>query len=570
MRGALKALSRRHAIVALIATIAWSATASFPSVALAGQRGSPDRQSGVSSSGSVAYAIPRSTPANGAEVVLARPLAPSDVALYRRIFADQHDGRMAQAAALESRLQSPLLIGQVEAQKYLGPYHVSTPAQLAAWLARYNGQPYTRRIRALLLSRLPRGAAPPPAALVSDVPSPPLVASGSSGSVRASSNPQAIQARHLFAQGDYGRAYRIAHEQMLATGKNSWLADYIAGLSAWQLHNLSGALPCFVAAAEAARGTAGEHAAGAFWAARTALRLRQPTTYLSWLNRAARSQTSFYGMLAGRLLGRGFERFGAAGALSEADVEAVEAQPEGKLAFALIQVGRPQEADAALRALWPSVQRNQAMARAVARVASRAGLMDVAIAFNAEAPSTIYSAARLPLPGLQPSGGFQVNPALMYALARTESGFNANAVSPVGARGLMQLMPTTAGSMARLSGVQGNLSDPAVSLALGQTYLQYLGNQHWVDGNLLDVLASYNAGPAAAVAWAQRYRHGGDPLIFMESIPNGQTRHFVREVLTESWIYADELGVTPDSLNALAEGHFPRLSHYQGTLLAAR
>ncbi|OYV71143.1 MAG: hypothetical protein B7Z67_01845 [Acidiphilium sp. 21-60-14] len=570
MRGALKTLSRRHAIVALIAMMAWSATAGTPSVALAGQRGSPDRQSGVSSSGSVAYAIPRSTPANGAEVVLARPLAPSDVVLYRRIFADQHAGRMAQAAALESRLQSHVLMGQVEAQKYLGAHHVSTPAQLAAWLTRYNGQPDTRRIRALLVSRLPRGAALPPAALVSDVPTPPLVASGSTGAVRASSNAQAIEARTLFSRADYVSAYRIAHGQMVATGENSWLADFVAGLSAWQMHNLAGALPCFVAAAEAAHGTKGEHAAGAFWAARTALRLRQPTTYLSWLNRAAQSRTSFYGMLAGRLLGQGFDQFGSAGTLSEADVEAVDAQPEGKLAFALIQVGRAQEADAALRALWPSVQRNPAMAHAIARVAGRAGLTDVAIAFNAKAPNTIYSAARLPLPGLQPSGGFQVNPSLMYALARTESGFNTNAISPVGARGLMQLMPETAGSMARLSGVQGSLNDPAVSLALGQTYLQYLGNQHWVDGNLLDVLASYNAGPAAAVAWAARYRHGGDPLIFMESIPNGQTRHFVRQVLAESWIYARELGVTPDSLNALAEGRFPRLTRYQGTTLASR
>jgi soluble lytic murein transglycosylase-like protein len=503
-------------------------------------------------------------------VVLARPLAPSDVVLYRRIFADQLAGRMTQAGALESRLQSHVLMGQVEAQKYLGAFHISTPEQLAAWLAHYNGQPGTRRIRALLVSRLQHGAALPPVALVSDVPTPPLVASGSTGAVRTSSNPQAIEARNLFARTDYVSAYRIAHGQMVATGENSWLADFVAGLSAWQLHNLTSALPCFVAAAESARGTKGEHAAGAFWAARTALRLRQPTTYLSWLNRAAQSRTSFYGMLAGRLLGQGFDQFGSAGTLSEADVEAVDAQPEGKLAFALIQVGRPQAADAALRALWPSVQRNPAMARAIARVASRAGLMDVAIAFNAEAPNTIYSAARLPLPGLQPSGGFQVNPSLIYAVALTESGFNTDAVSPVGARGLMQLMPETAGSMARLSGVQGNLSNPAVSLALGQTYLQYLGNQHWVDGNLLDVLASYNAGPAAAVAWAARYRHGGDPLIFMESIPNGQTRHFVRQVLAESWIYARELGVTPDSLNALAEGRFPHLTRYQGTTLAAR
>ena len=570
MHRAFKPLSHRYVISALFAMTTLAAIAGYPSTAIAGPRGSHAQRTATTISGSVAYAIPRSTPANGAEVVLARPLSPSDVALYRRIFADQRAGRMTQAALLVTRLQSPLLLGQVEAQKYLGPYHHSTPSQLSAWLANYNGQPGSRRIRALLLSRLPRGATTPPIAAIDDVPTPALIATGSTGAARASTNPQAIQARQLFARADYLSAYQLAHGQMLATGGQSWLADFITGLAAWQRHDLQAALPGFTAAAKSPRASSGERAAGAFWAARTALRLREPTLYLSWLNRAARSHSSFYGLLAGRLLGRGFNPVNTTGPLSEADVEAVAAQPQGKLAFALLQVGRPQQADAALRALWPTVQRDPVMARAIARVAAHAGLIDVAIAFDAHSPGTLYSAARLPLPGLQPSGGFQINPALLYALARTESGFNTNAISPVGARGLMQLMPETAGSMAQLSGVHGNLSNPAISLALGQTYLQYLSRQHWVDGNLLDILASYNAGPAAAVAWGQQYRHGGDPLIFMESIPNDQTRHFVRQVLTESWIYARELGVTPDSLDAIAEGNFPRLTPYQHPALAER
>jgi soluble lytic murein transglycosylase len=56
----------------------------------------------------------------------------------------------------------------------------------------------------------------------------------------------------------------------------------------------------------------------------------------------------------------------------------------------------------------------------------------------------------------------------------------------------------------------------------------------------------------------------------MESIPDGATRRFVRQVLTDSWIYAEELGTTPKSLDALAEGKFPRLRNYGATALADR
>jgi soluble lytic murein transglycosylase len=108
--------------------------------------------------------------------------------------------------------------------------------------------------------------------------------------------------------------------------------------------------------------------------------------------------------------------------------------------------------------------------------------------------------------------------------------------------------------------VTGRLDNPDQNLALGQAYVKYLGDQPGIDGNLLAVLASYNAGPNAAAAWYGALQDDSDPLVFIESIPNNQTRHFVHQVLADSWLYAEEIGLRPQSLDALAQGNFPQLS----------
>ncbi|MDD2876763.1 MAG: lytic transglycosylase domain-containing protein [Acidiphilium sp.] len=538
--------------------------------------------------------------------MLAQPLTPSDAAIYQRVFADQHAGKLAAAQRLLGRVENPLLKGQVLAQLYLGAYHHATPAELLAWLADYNGQPQTQRIRSLLLQRLPPGTTAP-AAEVSYLPEPTTIASGAAPPVhegvavpryladrietltRNGQSARAIDlisrdsrispsagaalrgdvARHLFVAAQYAQAFSVASEASREGNGTVWRPDFIAGLAAWQMHDVAKALPYFSAAASASRASSGQQAAGAFWAARAALRLHHPDAYLHWLDRAADAPNSFYGMLAGRLLGRDLDGTGLAASLSEADIESVAAHKNGALAFALLQVGRTTDAARALRALWPDIQQHADFGRAVMRVAARAGLVDVAVALDQILPGNDIAGAKLPLPALHPAGGFNVDPSLVYALARTESGFDANAISPVGARGLMQLMPETASAMARRGGIVGNPGSPSVNLALGQNYLRYLAHQPGVQRNLLDILASYNAGPVAAAAWAHSIHDDGDPLIFLESIPFAQTRRFVRQVLADSWLYAKEIGTTPESLDAMAEGRFPRLSPY-GTALAER
>jgi len=110
------------------------------------------------------------------------------------------------------------------------------------------------------------------------------------------------------------------------------------------------------------------------------------------------------------------------------------------------------------------------------------------------------------------AGDHSLDPRLVKSVMLVESGFNAAAVSPKGARGLMQLMPATATS----HGVK-NAHNPAENIAGGTKYLSHL--LELFDGNLEKSLAAYNAGEAAVA------RYGGIP-------PYDETRNYVRKALT--------------------------------------
>ena len=479
---------------------------------------------------SFAYAVPRNAPSPDVEVVLPEPLPPSAVAMYKRIFRLQNAGSYAEADRLISRLDDPTLIGPVLAARYLSNNYISTPAELRRWYARYSDQPEAPAIYALMRWKL-HGRDLPPAPRLALLPEQTITQGGAS-------------------------------HPSLGPDDTFWRQRFAEGLADWKAGALGEATTVFDNTAAMSGISDDDRAASAFWAARAALRQHQPDAYLNWLQQAASTGGTFYGMLAGRLLGQGFGPTGVAATLTEADVIAVDATPQGHLAFALLQVGERAQATLALRALWPQIKDDPDFGRSVMAAAARAGLVDVTVALAGELPNPVneIAGARLPLPALHPAGGFTIDPALVYALTRTESGFDASAVSPVGARGLMQLMPETASYMRREHDIGGSVYDPSDNLAMGQAYIRYLGEQPGIDDNLLAVLASYNAGPGAAEAWYQHITTSSDPLMFIETIPTDQTRRFVKQVLTDSWLYAEEIGLKPASLDTLAEGNFPRLA----------
>jgi soluble lytic murein transglycosylase len=135
---------------------------------------------------------------------------------------------------------------------------------------------------------------------------------------------------------------------------------------------------------------------------------------------------------------------------------------------------------------------------------------------------------------------------LTYAIMQTESRFNPGATSWAGARGLIQLMPGTAETVAQRIGTKvrpAELYDPATNLNLGQHYLGGL-TARWgnVDGAPALAIPSYNAGPGRTDQWLDE-RGSWDLDLFVEAIPFKETRHYTQGVLGRwaayRWIYGE-------------------------------
>lgn len=135
-----------------------------------------------------------------------------------------------------------------------------------------------------------------------------------------------------------------------------------------------------------------------------------------------------------------------------------------------------------------------------------------------------------------------LDPLLVAAIVRVESGFDPRARSPKGARGLMQIMPDTgAWVAAQLNWPHFHpdmLYEPERNLAIGTWYVRHLSNLF--NGNLVAVLAAYNAGQTRVQQWLSESRWDGREET-IDDIPFSETRTYVRRVLgtldTYAWLY---------------------------------
>ena len=255
-----------------------------------------------------------------------------------------------------------------------------------------------------------------------------------------------------------------------------------------------------------------------------ALREGDRGEFAVWMRRAAMEGDTFYGALPVVRLDRGVRLPG--GTIGNADVEALSAAPRGRRAFALLQVGEKRLAEAELRTLWLDTARDGAFDRPLALVAGAVGFTQLEAEIERNDLRRPDGAAFVKL---RPASGFLIEPPLVYALVHHESNFHAAAVSNSGARGLMQIMPSTAYAVA--GGQASRLQDPEVNLAIGQKLVLALAEDDAIDGDLIRLLAGYGQGQNGLRKWVDNVRDDGDPLMFIEAIPNPGTRSYIRDAL---------------------------------------
>ena len=254
-------------------------------------------------------------------------------------------------------------------------------------------------------------------------------------------------------------------------------------------------------------------------------------------------QLNFYGELAAEDLGRPQSLPATPQALTAEERAAAATQPGLSRGLALIGMGLRSEGvrewNFSIRGL------GDRELLAAAQMACDRQVWDRCINTSDRTRGEIDMAQRFPMPlkasVVSSATGAELDPAFVYGLIRQESRFIMDARSGVGASGLMQLMPATAKWTAKKIGLPYSrdlIADRDTNLRLGNAYLKLVLDD--MGGSQALAAAAYNAGPGRPRKW----RDGPplEPAVWIENIPFGETRDYVKKVLSNATYYAQALG----------------------------
>lgn len=301
--------------------------------------------------------------------------------------------------------------------------------------------------------------------------------------------------------------------------------------------------PGVLAASEMLRPEEKNQAEWRYWRARALEALGEGEDARGYYRLAAQER-DFYGFYAADRLGLPYPLTGRPAAVAEDESNRLADLPAFRAIRELRALGRDGEARSEwLYAVELLTPRELVVA---AKLAQRWGLDNLAINSAAKAGYWDDLELRFPLgfmPGVSSAAERQqVDPVLVYALARRESAFDPNAASSAGARGLMQLLPATGETVARRLGETppaGNaLLEPERNLRYGAAYLKSLLDKFGAHFAL--AAAAYNAGPGRVERWLPAQRPMPTDL-WVETVPFGETRQYVAAVSAYAVIYRARL-----------------------------
>ncbi len=551
-----------------------------------------------------------STAAPQAAPVAATILSADDAALYRKAFAAARAGQIARARTLMAGATDASLTGYVEAAALLA---AKRPARdkLVAWLTQYRDLSAADQIYRLAVRQVSRkvrrGHKLVTVAVVTNIPAPVSVGRRTGGyedaeiaepmpvsdvaralmpailaDIKAgkpdtalarltalqaagtcSADDQAVLSHRIalsyLAEGQDAQAFQLT-DALAAPGVPQ--LDWDAGFAAYRLGNYAAAAAHLERLSRNAGAQGQLRAQAAFWAARAHMQAGEPDKVVSLLAAAARQEPTFYGLIAERMLGMDTQTGFSNAVMSQEDFNRLMAVPSAHRAVALHQAGEDVFAGPELNHAF--VDNDESLDPAMAALAQDIGVTNVELRASEKSVARgLLLTGLFPVPPYAPEDGYHVDSSLVLAFARIESRFQNGATSPVGARGIMQMMPTTANHIGG-KGAADQLYDPSYSLSLGQRYIAQLLDS--LNGNLLELGGAYNAGPLAVNRWLNTKAGKDDPLLFVESIPVGETRNYVKHLMEYHWLYRRRFGQDAKSLDETARGAWPR---YRPALPAA-
>lgn len=306
-------------------------------------------------------------------------------------------------------------------------------------------------------------------------------------------------------------------------------------------------------------------ARGLYWAGRAALAANDQTLATDYFTRAARHFDQFHGQLALERLGQAQPRPANAApvSFSQAEQDAFANNSVVRAARVLGEIGAYRDQSLFLRAIANNA-RSDADHYFATRLSSEIGRPDLAVMVGRSARvNGLDDYVPTAFPVMNVPAGHENNWTFIHAISRQESQFDRAAMSRVGARGLMQLMPATAAEQARMIGLSYDLSaltsDTQYNIMLGSSFFRRMVSYY--GGNYPLAVAAYNAGPGNVNRWL---RANGDPrtgsieiLDWIEAIPIYETRNYVQRVMENAVVYET---LRPDA----PQGQRNLLSRYLG------